>query len=1143
MTKSKKIRDVENKIDDAFKIINNAIVEYRDTSKGPGEKDTIGLKPSALDAVMILFHFFACKRLTDLNKFLPNLFNQKIFMDDVIEPSISHKDLKQFLFGKGLFADPESNYDIKSRDLISLHTPQDLADLLQSDSLSDAIFGVISETKKTKSIIFRQRHEIHGLKNSQKEIQENIERKLHRGICAFLTSTLTWEELQKHDQYLDELIEDIANTFDHTVNMTSDYLSGWGSLFKYNFRKDGLLGSPAINELGSSKKEDLNFIRFRLDKFKKKEIFDIFSTLDFSPANFTRYEFDKISVGFLDSYLSLKTSPENSQEIRKPNLREKNELRDDTRVLKLALQLLNIKKNDSILLRGCNYLNYVFENTSLSDNVSSLVLNPDPTTKEIDKYLENPNFSNQLQIILNENSIINKLRLLLLGLPISLKLRKNNLNEELGYSQTKSELVVAMKGADHLYSVRSILDSKYESQADIVLFQFPDEGGGLNFPKYVYESELGFTKRGVRGNKIPLSQTSPTEANILSSISQLVPSKGRMGMIVHDKFLSNKRNKALRKLLINKDLIEAIVEINFNKYRRNIKKENQTIIILNLDKSIERKNKYLIASIDIDECDTVILFGSPGEEEKDRVAGKWDRFFEWLLESYTKYPQIHQFETAEYRSNVVGIDDFRFNDYDLSAGRYKKALLDVYKQISNSGTHHLGEICEIVNGVNLPTNKQMTINSGNLLKIGKKAFIVRPGNLSANHMDPELLIEEQSSYNFFDTSNLTKPPYQRGIITEQSILIKLTGHDIKPTKFDPNKELYADEVLNISNPRNIIFINQNIAAIKIKEEYKGKIDFDYLYCVIVETIGLLHTLRNVGKTQRGISISELGLMGIPIPEKIEEQHLQVREKKLSWIEDEEKRRRLKEEGQGSIELKDKAEFELSSFINHEGGRKIQRMNTKLMALQDFIEKHGLGEEPLQAPFPGQETQKVTKAIKDALDSSKQLHELLANISDFCKGEIKPEDLVLVDIERVFKEKILTLQDRSFSIHFSHKGNNKFILLEETWFTGSMENLISNAKTHGFLKSNDDNIIEFKISDKNLGVIIDYKNNGRPLPEDINEEIYLRLGEKGHDSPGIGMGGAFINKMLEAHRAEFTIIRKNTEGVHFQFYFPNNFNSD
>ena len=119
-----------------------------------------------------------------------------------------------------------------------------------------------------------------------------------------------------------------------------------------------------------------------------------------------------------------------------------------------------------------------------------------------------------------------------------------------------------------------------------------------------------------------------------------------------------------------------------------------------------------------------------------------------------------------------------------------------------------------------------------------------------------------------------------------------------------------------------------------------------------------------------------------------------------------------------------------------------------------------------------------------------------------------------------------------------------MLLHERYFILAMENLINNAKVHGFDQASKNKyIIAFEVYKKQDAIIIDYKNNGRVLPKDINEDTFFQIGQKSDSSPGLGMGGAIIKKMLDGQLASFKIIRGNSYGVHFRFIFPNEISPD
>jgi nitrogen-specific signal transduction histidine kinase len=64
------------------------------------------------------------------------------------------------------------------------------------------------------------------------------------------------------------------------------------------------------------------------------------------------------------------------------------------------------------------------------------------------------------------------------------------------------------------------------------------------------------------------------------------------------------------------------------------------------------------------------------------------------------------------------------------------------------------------------------------------------------------------------------------------------------------------------------------------------------------------------------------------------------------------------------------------------------------------------------------------------------------------------------------------------------------------------------------------------------------NNGVPLPNELTAEKFIDFGSKGKSSPGDGLGGAYIYKVIRAHRGNLEIIRDNKEfPVNFRITLP------
>ena len=90
-----------------------------------------------------MFLFFSCKRLCDLKKDLPELFDQKVFMEELLVPSITHKELNDFI---------KESFDLEDlKSIASLHNGLSLLPLkkklyetLKTGSITNTIFYLIN---------------------------------------------------------------------------------------------------------------------------------------------------------------------------------------------------------------------------------------------------------------------------------------------------------------------------------------------------------------------------------------------------------------------------------------------------------------------------------------------------------------------------------------------------------------------------------------------------------------------------------------------------------------------------------------------------------------------------------------------------------------------------------------------------------------------------------------------------------------------------------------------------------------------------------------------------------------------------------------------------------------------------------------
>ncbi len=235
-----------------------------------------------------------------------------------------------------------------------------------------------------------------------------------------------------------------------------------------------------------------------------------------------------------------------------------------------------------------------------------------------------------------------------------------------------------------------------------------------------------------------------------------------------------------------------------------------------------------------------------------------------------------------------------------------------------------------------------------------------------------------------------------------------------------------------------------------------------------------------------------------------------------------------------------AEFQVVSHMAHNIKPKLSSAQSVLSHLKDFIHRENLDQSPLQKQFyEGQTDETVTDAIQKAQGALNQVNEEIINIRDLITEEINTEDFQKVDLEELFREQIIPLfanEKGNLLIELETESTCKAVLHKHS-FVESMNNLIRNALVHGFTNPSFQHIIKFVIRKKRGGIIVDYLNNGDPLPEEINQNNLLSYGVKSVDSPGGGLGMAYVGKMIKAHHGTFEILNNPDYNVHFRIILP------
>lgn len=240
-----------------------------------------------------------------------------------------------------------------------------------------------------------------------------------------------------------------------------------------------------------------------------------------------------------------------------------------------------------------------------------------------------------------------------------------------------------------------------------------------------------------------------------------------------------------------------------------------------------------------------------------------------------------------------------------------------------------------------------------------------------------------------------------------------------------------------------------------------------------------------------------------------------------------------------------AEFQVIRHLAHDLSPKLSSVDSVLKHLLHFIESHEHLQlhEPLQEQFyDGQVLEPVGEAITNARRDILQMHKLIKETRKVVTEEISLEEFKSMNLLDFMDSTKKKYANRNFNLLVDCDQEIQCELHENS-FAEMIDNFIRNAEIHGFV--NGSNQAEHKIlikvtkgvSDSSLSVEI--KNNGKQLPAELTVEKFAEFGNKGKNSSGDGLGGAYIYKVILAHRGSLEIIRDDPEyTVNFKITLPN-----
>jgi len=554
---------------------------------------------------------------------------------------------------------------------------------------------------------------------------------------------------------------------------------------------------------------------------------------------------------------------------------------------------------------------------------------------------------------------------------------------------------------------------------------------------------------------------------------------GKAAITVSESFLFREGiEKEVRNILLKNDVIEAVISLPKGTYRP-FSAVKASIIIINKDKP-----KHLHKKIKFIRANSI-------EEGKHSLLLNTDE----IIEEYQSVVENSKL------SQIISLNEIR-DDLNLSVDN----LLGRELLFEGVGKR-LKDIVDIKSGVQ-PIKSDYT-NNGDLP-------IIKIENLSKGILDINLDVDSITSTISYNNK------YDKAIINQQCILIAKIGDKLKPTIFQPN-------------PNKKVLLHVNVFALIPKNE---SIDIEYLYYQLYsDFVAEQVNLKKKGALILFFNKKELQEIIIPYESSLEIQRKIVITEKARQIAAENKRLEETKKLLGYKEETKESEINIVRTITHQLKHSLLGIYALIKKTMEIIHKNNIENfqqyeenDPIlikKEGFESPENLSLYQTVEKALKQSELLNKILTDVEKAIHLQLELSD------ENVYT--LLNEVKKGFQgISIKIKGNRNIISpLSKSHIEDLFNTLIQNAIQHSNLPVNKLKIF-FSI-EKDLNTVkIEYTNNGSPLG--ISGKDFISILAKSQYSKGKGIGGYYINKIIEAHSGSL-MIEDLSLGVHMTIILP------
>lgn len=355
-----------------------------------------------------------------------------------------------------------------------------------------------------------------------------------------------------------------------------------------------------------------------------------------------------------------------------------------------------------------------------------------------------------------------------------------------------------------------------------------------------------------------------------------------------------------------------------------------------------------------------------------------------------------------------------------------------------------------------------------------------------------------------DSDELERKP----LLTKNNVIVVLIGGQLKPTVLPDNE---------------LLLFNSNIALLEVNIT-KALPEF-LVYELRKEYVSNQMTIIRNGVTVPFVTLSDFRKLKIQVPplEIQKDILLKINRDRNEFVHNhsvsEDSSKIILHNYLGIIKHTMKQPLAtLSEDIKNISAYLARKSNEKSVDLDDFIVDLLPGESEAE-----NEESRVQKTLDRLARAISDAHWRFEQSEKLLKIETAEINLKRYEVLEVLKEQV-----KNYSgIQFSVKGKKSSTLLDINLWSILMDNLIDNAKKHGFIDQKDCRVL-FEIStqqrvDGSDEIVIAYYNNGKPLPRNFDSDQFVTNGTSSNKNAGDGFGGYLINNILKKHYARIEVV--------------------